>query len=437
MGRLVRQYRAHVGLTQQQLADLSTVSVRAIREIEHGKVRRPRTVTLGLIADGLRLGPRARAGLLAAGTVHPRWTLWTGDGIWSATPPQPGRRILGRDREAAIIEEELSSGRERVTNVVGLCGVGKTRLALEVARRLHTGAGLPVLWITADDDGTQHSGGPLDALLRASAADLIAPAAVPAKAAADRGDGLRKLAELVGGRPVLLVVDGVDDHQPRRDLLSRLLDECPGLRLLMTSRHTDAVTDEWTFLLAPLPLPDTSGMPAADDIERSPAARLFLDQVRRVRPGFVPAESDAAIIGDLCRRLDGLPRALQAAASWLAVYPLDDLSRRIDHPASLLAHLCGVGGAHTLESQLRRHLERMPPEDRILLTTLCEQGGRFGLEDVARATGASRRDCGLVVYGLLAEGVVRPSPEPGRGRFEVLNIVRAFHAPAELTDASR
>lgn len=146
-GRLVRGHRDRIGLTQRELADLSTISVRAIRDLEQGRATRPRHATVRLIADGLRLGPRARADLEAAARQgRYGWALKAGYDATPMVPPAALDVLMGRESEAAALTAELASGTERLVNVMGLSGVGKTRLALEVAARLHSGSGFPVLW---------------------------------------------------------------------------------------------------------------------------------------------------------------------------------------------------------------------------------------------------------------------------------------------------
>ncbi|MCX5394685.1 helix-turn-helix transcriptional regulator [Streptomyces sp. NBC_00094] len=148
LGTLIRGHRLRIGLTQRELADLSTISVRAIRDLEKGKALRPRADTIRLIADGLRLGPRARTALEESVSRGHQGGAGRHLLPERCAPPVPLHPLIGREAEAAILAEELRSGAERLVTVVGLSGVGKTRLALETAARLHE-SGFPVLWYTA------------------------------------------------------------------------------------------------------------------------------------------------------------------------------------------------------------------------------------------------------------------------------------------------
>jgi transcriptional regulator with XRE-family HTH domain len=135
-GDLVRQHRVRIGLTQRALSDLSTVSVRTIRDLELGRAKRPRQETIALIADGLRLGPQARAALITA-TGRSDWAVKTAYGMNPPGPPKAQSALVGRESEVSALADELTRSADGLVNMVGLAGVGKTRLALEVARRLH------------------------------------------------------------------------------------------------------------------------------------------------------------------------------------------------------------------------------------------------------------------------------------------------------------
>ncbi|MFD0330651.1 helix-turn-helix domain-containing protein [Streptacidiphilus monticola] len=186
-GSLLRAHRLRRGVTQRQLADLSTVSVRTIRNLEKGSCGRPRTETLQLLAEALRLSAADRAGLLGpASTGRP-----------SARPPEPVDRLIGRQAESDLLTELLWEGNDRFAAVLGLPGSGRTRLALDVAARLQR-RGFSVHW--------QHDG----------------------KDAVTGGSG-----------PSLLVLDQVGPDDLRLDRARELLAH-PELRVLCTGREAPA-----------------------------------------------------------------------------------------------------------------------------------------------------------------------------------------------------
>jgi transcriptional regulator with XRE-family HTH domain len=427
-GRLLHEHRTRVGLTQRELADLSTISVRAIRDLEQGKARRPRQDTVRLIADGLRLGRQARVDLELAADHGRRGTALRPDyDVDLAAPPVPADgAVIGREPETGVLVAELVHGHRRLVDLVGLSGVGKTRLALEVARCLHSRHDMPVLWTTAP--GTPMAAEPsirddgLAALVQACVCDLFGPAGP------DRTSAVTDLAELVADRPTLLVIDGVATCRPRPERISRLLHDCTGLRVLITSAPPCALPGEWTFLVSPLATAtEDDPNPAA-----AVAARLFVDHARMATsdPWLTDADlltaNDVPAVAEICRRLDGMPAALVAAASWLSVYGLDQVldAVRAD-PASLLVPISRVHAGNAPRDGITRCLCDLPAADRRLLARLCDLG-EFTLDDVVAATGRSLPESGRTLRGLLEHGVVRAGQVRGRSSFQVLNLVRAM-----------
>ncbi|WP_428965196.1 ATP-binding protein [Micromonospora fluostatini] len=420
-GLLIRQHRMRIGLTQRELADFSTVSVRAIRDLEQGRARRPRQDTVRLIADGLRLGLRARADLETA--ANQGRTSWAVKASYEAEPPAPPVAVdalLGREQETAVITDELGSGAERLVTIVGTNGVGRTRLAVEVATRLHAADRTPVLWCAVAQPPAGAGGDRLAALVR-GCVDQLLDTADPAA-----GDDLTAFVETVADRPPLLVLDGLGDRTVRPERVAHLLRGCPGLRLLVTADRPLDVPGERPFLLAPLALPEETDPADPLAVNQVPTVRLFVERARRARPDFTLTAADAPLVADICRRVDGLPQAVQAVASWLVVYDVPTLHQCLHgDPAGLLQHLAGAEGGTRLRDALHRRLALLPAGDRDLLAALCARGDTFGLPDVMALTGRNLPDSGRAVRDLVLHGLVRPSYEAGQSRFRILHLVRA------------
>ncbi|MET8751567.1 hypothetical protein ABZW32_15920, partial [Streptomyces sp. NPDC004667] len=237
------------------------------------------------------------------------------------------------------------------------------------------------------------------------------------------------LFELLGEQRVLLVLDGAPAVAPRFDRLTALLRACPGLRVLVTSEQPWEVPGERIFLLSPLEVPAEGAAP--DAAAAAPAVRVFLDHVRRVRPEFTAGPADLARAARLCRRLDGHPGALAAAASWLVVCDLATLCHSLDaDPVALLDHLGGGAGADRFRAALHRRTDGLSAGARELLDALCAGDargaeGEFGLTDVAALTGRGLPESGRMLRELLLSGTVRAAHESGGSRFRVLGLVRA------------
>ena len=244
----------------------------------------------------------------------------------SAGPPpgRPATPLFGRDAEIAALHRLLAS--DRLVTVVGPGGVGKTRVAMEVARRADTAT----------------------VLLLAPVTD---PAAVPFALAdamgltVSRGDVLAACSALFGDGSGVLVVDNCEHLlAAARDLVARLLAACPRLAVLGTSREALGLAAEHVFRLAPLATPSRG---AAKDSVRSPAVEVFLDRAARVRRGAV-RPSDLGAVADIVRRLDGMPLAIELAAGRLSTFALSDLHDRLDRALDLLG-----GGQPSIDARHR------------------------------------------------------------------------------------
>ncbi len=362
-------------------------------------------------------------------------TGWALKSAFESDPPAPPAALgllVGRDAECDAIEGELRDGAEHVVTVTGLDGVGKTRLALEVAGRLHADGDFPVLWVTLRDGPREYrtdaSATRYGELLRGLIAELFpprGPVSVDSLPADSAGD-VARFTELVGARPALVVIDGVGGRQPDCDRIGALLSECPGLRLLITGPHSSGLPNERIFLLPPLPTPaDPAGCDRAA-LADDPAAQVFLEQVRRTRPDYILTDADATLVAGICDQLDGLPRALRAAASWLVVYDMPTLHQCLhDDPATLLEHLAGADGGDRLQDTLGRRVRQLPGEHRVLLDELCDWGEEFTLGDVVDLTGLSLPDSARLMQALVMDGVLLSVYRDGRSRFRVLNVIRA------------
>lgn len=404
-GPLLRGYRSGAGLTQRALADLSTISVRTIRDLEQGRTR-PREDTVRLISEALRLGRQARADLeQAAGRGSGGRPLRHDYDATLAAPPAVLDAMVGRDTEVATLAAELTDGTSRLITIAGPPGVGKTRLAIEVASTLHRRRRMPVLWLCAPGATVEQPARDdrLVALLRAATESLFSPT----------GGASTELAELVAGRDTLLVLDGVTVRPPRAADLLCLLRDCPRLRVLVTATQLIGLPGERPFLLGPLPVPtETDDRPTA-----APSVRLFLDHLRRVRPDHRLTAADTPTVVEICRLLDGLPPALASAASWLTVYDLEPLRDALftDPFAFLDPDLAG---------RFADWVASLPSAQRDLLDRLRDLG-EVTLPELAAATGHTVPEAGQLLRELLTHGVIRLRQSGGQTRFQVLALVNA------------
>jgi DNA-binding SARP family transcriptional activator len=228
-------------------------------------------------------------------------------------PARPVTPLVGRDASVSALQRLLDS--ERLVTIVGPGGVGKTRVALELARRTDTVAVLHL-------------------------ASVIDPGAIPHALAQTlglrevQGDVLVACTAQLGAAPGVLVVDNCEHLiDAVRDLVATLLSACPELNVLATSREPLGLPGECASRLAPLPLPG-DGNDA--ELARVPSVAVFLDRAARVRPGFAPAGPELRLVAELVRHLDGMPLAIELAAGRLSTFSLAELSQRLDRSLDLL-----------------------------------------------------------------------------------------------------
>ncbi|WKV70812.1 helix-turn-helix domain-containing protein [Streptomyces sp. PCS3-D2] len=384
-GELLRVRRERVGLTQQVLADHATLSVRAIRDMESGRVQRPRQETVRLLADALRLEGQHRSSFEAAAR---RQGLVEEPRDEPTAPPVARGAIVGRELEVEVLTDALAVHGDRLVTVAGLGGVGKTRLVLEVARRLHLASRWSVRWI---DCGRQPVTG---------------------------------LARTAGERPTLLVLDGADAGVDTA-LLDELFHRCPGLRVLITARVAQPLPGGQVIPLAPLPTPgpELDHDPVA--LAEVGAVRLLLSHLRRLRPGFRLEPEEAPAVASICRELDGLPGALELVAGWSTVLsPRQLVARLADGPFHLAPPPAGFGGRADVGAALGAALDRLTLGQRDLLERLAATPGDWSGEDAVELSGRPPQECLAAVHELLASGLIRSVPARDGVRFTVLNLCR-------------
>jgi predicted ATPase len=352
--------------------------------------------------------------------------------------PRPPGELFGREADVAEIEARLAAG-QRLVTIVGTGGIGKTRVALEAAHRA----------AQRDPDGVACV--PLES--------VTDPAAVLPAIAARIGVGLDGgvpvldvLAAAFGDRPFLLMLDNVEQLLPAAVDLAALLEVCPQVSMLVTSRAALRVRGEQLLRLGPLALPvaetrpgDTRGgatTPAGDTPtgpEDAAAVRLFVDRAQAVRAGFTLDDpEERAAVAELCRRLDGIPLALEIAAARSSVLPPRALLERIATALDL-----GAGAAdlparqRTLRDTLAWSEQLLSDGQRDLLARLSVFSCPWTLADAEAVAGPRTADALDDVAGLVENSLVQPMPGvPGEPRFLMFETVRAFAAD-RLSPADR
>src|SRR5579884_1165928 len=337
LGTLLRLHRRRAGLTQEELAEQAGFSPEYIRKLEGG-TRRPTIASLQVLVEALDLDPAGRSRLLEARAA---WaTTATARPKAPAGSPRPISSFVGRQRELAEIRSLLTSPEVRIVTLTGTGGAGKTRLALEISDR--PGAAFPGGIFLAELAPLSESSYVLPTLRRAVGAEQ------------DTAGDLAAIAEALTRKPALLVVDNLEHVLDAGCDLLEIARCCPSVTLLITSRIALRVPGEHVYHVPPMMTPHDRAQVA--EVMDFDAVRLFAERALEARNDFCPAAGDWAVIGEICRRLDGLPLSIELAAA----------ATRLVSPAQLLLSLQSQGPLQPFPSGNRLAPERHQSLERSL-----------------------------------------------------------------------
>ena len=331
--------------------------------------------------------------------------------------------FVGRDEELAAVADRVAGS--RLVTLTGPGGSGKTRLATEVARTMAAGQpdGVWLVELAPVTDEAELPAAVLAVLgLRASKASGPSPAYV-----AD-ADPLDRLAAALRTRSALLVLDNCEHViGGAAVLVDRLLGECPGLRVLATSREPLGITGESLWPVDPLPLPPPEAT-AARALEFA-AVRLLADRAAAVRPGFAVAADTVAAVVRICRALDGMPLAIELAAARLRTMSPDQVATRLDDRFRLL-----TGGSRlalprhqTLRAVVDWSWDLLDDAERALLRRLAVFTGGASLEAAERVCAGDEAPAAAVfdvLTALVDKSLVITVGD--RPRYRMLETIKAY-----------
>lgn len=325
------------------------------------------------LVETLRRRPAPPAASVAFPSSPPRFD----------TVPAPLTPLIGRDRELEAVQDLLWLSDVRMVTVTGTGGIGKTRLAVEAARQIADDFTAGACWIPLAS--TQDS-------------TLVLPAIGRALGVEEKADQpvLDVLSEVARAWDLLLVLDNAEQVAPAGRDLSVLLTACPKLKLLVTSRQPLRIRAEHELPLPPLAVPPPAVANdddvSAEQIGRYEAVALFTGRARAVNPDFALTPDNAAIVAELCARLDGLPLAIELAAA---------RSHRFS-PARLLAGLTDrftlltteyqdlPPRHHSMRDAIRWSYDLLTSEEQAAFRQLAIFAGGWTLEAAARVLSGGR-----------------------------------------------
>ena len=418
--RLLQQYRAKAGLSQEELAERGGLSRRAISDLERAARRAPYPVTVRRLAEGLGLNETDRAALLAAshmpGSIRSAGTRPADGGIRHNLPTQL-TSFIGRVQETAEIRRALA--KTRLLTLTGPGGVGKTRLALRVAERERSTYrdGVWILELAPLQEATQVP------QLVASVLQIREHPGEPL---------ITTLITALQPLNLLLILDNCEHLVAAcADLADRLLRSCPQVRLLTTSREILALQPETVWRVPALRLPDAS---TREQAAASEAIELFIERAQAVRPAFALTDENAGLMVDVCRALDGIPLAIELAAARLRLLSLHQIEQRLSDHLRLLSS--GTQTRPERQQTLRATIDwsyrLLSKAERRLFQQLAVFAGGWTLEAaevVCGGAGCRREEVLDLMTALVDKSLVVVEPE-GRDedepRYRLLETVRGY-----------
>jgi predicted ATPase/DNA-binding CsgD family transcriptional regulator/transcriptional regulator with XRE-family HTH domain len=430
-GEMLRRLREAAGLTQEGLAEKAGLSVQGIAALERGRSRRPYPHTVRALAEALSLSREDQAALLAA--IPQRGQR---DDDSPAPPgrsdvlrlPPAGAPLLGREHALADIEALISRG-VRLVTVTGPGGVGKTSLALHAATALNDGFPDGACFIS---------------LASLTDPEYFLPTIVQALRLPGSGTSpaIDTLRSSLQDARMLMVLDNLEQIIDVAPDVSRLLQECDNLVMLATSRAPLRIRAEREYPLQPLEVPELDHIPHVDEVAGAAAVELFVQRAQEANPSFRLAQDNAAAVAAICRRLDGLPLAIELAAARLRLLTPMELLARLDSALPMLS-----GGARDLPERQRtmtRAIEwsydLLSAPERQLFERLSVFRGGWTI-DAAEAIGATLDDQDSDVLSLLGslveQSLVAVSTlDTAQTRYRLLVPIREF-AAARLEESGQ
>jgi predicted ATPase len=330
--------------------------------------------------------------------------------------PELVSELIGRDAELATLRE--LSAVHRLVTLAGAGGIGKTRLAIETGRQL-----VPSV---------------ADGVWLAELASLSDPGLVPVTVAAALGievsggvASAERVARALAPRQIILVLDNCEHViDAAAQMTEALLSANPASRVITTSREPLRAEGEWIFQVPPLAVPTEAGI-NVDDALRYGAVRLFVDRAHAAEPRFSPDERAVAMIAAICRRLDGIPLAIELAAARAATLHIGEIATWLDRRFDLLTggRRNALPRQRTLRATLDWSYELLPEIERQVLRRLSVFAGDFILEAAntvaasAEISAAGVVDC---VTNLAQKSLVTADVGGPEVRYRLLETTRAY-----------
>jgi predicted ATPase/DNA-binding CsgD family transcriptional regulator len=325
---------------------------------------------------------------------------------------------VGRERETEEVKSELAT--TRLLTLTGVGGSGKTRLAIEVARDL-VAAYSDGAWLVELAPLTE------EALVPKAVAEALGVPERPAEPLADA------LSEALRDRQLLLILDNCEHLlEASARLVDKLLDSCPRVRILATSREGLGVEGEGRWPVPPLSMPEPQGAPLSEKLEAYESVRLFLERARGRDPSFSLSPQSAVAVAGICRRLEGIPLAIELASARVGTLSVEQISERLEGSLELLTHggRTAVPKQQTLRGALDWSHDLLSEPERKVFRRVSVFAGRWNLEAseaVVSGEGVAQSEVVDLLSALVEKSlVVAKETVQGGMRYRLLEPVRQY-----------
>ena len=335
--------------------------------------------------------------------------------------------LIGRSKELGELRQLLLRENVNLVTVAGSGGIGKTRLALQVAGELlkdfeHGVFFVPLAAVTNPD------------YVAATIAGTLGLKGGENQPAVDL------LKNFLRDKQILLVLDNFEQLTSAAPLLGEMLGAAPDLKILVTSRAVLHLHEEFEFNVPPLSVPDLDRLPTLKDLAQSPAVALFVGRAQAVKADFILTRENAPFVAEICVRLDGIPLALELAAVRIKLFAPQALLKGLNHRLAFLAQK-NAGGSprhQTLRNAIDWSYQLLSPEEQTLFIRLGVFAGGCTLEAIETVCNCdgggsvpTLEQLASLVDKSMLQHEVRPDGEP---RFILLETLREY--ALEQLDAS-
>lgn len=421
----MKRLRLAANLTQEELAERAAVSARLISDLERGVVQRSRRDTVEMLAHGLRLNGTERATFAALASRRQAPDNSADREPAPISLPVQTTAFIGREREISATTSILLQPETRLLTLTGPGGVGKTRLAIETARRA---AGAFAGGVTFVD------------LTPLGAGAMVLPAIARVLSGPDENEpqDLDEMAEAIGDEPLLLVLDNMEHLVDAGPDIAALAERCPQFKLLVTSRQILRLRIEREYRVSPLGLPASTREAQVNALIDAPAVQLFVQRTEMVQPSFTLTDENAGTVAGIVTRLDGLPLAIELAAARMRLLTPAELLQRLNRSLPLL-----TGGPRdapdrqrTLQAAIDWSYQILSPEEQQLFRWLSIFTGGFTLDAAEflsdRMGLSASADTLDTLASLVDKNLVQRLSEPAAGtgipasRFRMLETIREY-----------